>query len=157
MQKQLEDSLNLKRKMFVARPLYEKKEHLEHEQKTAKKIATTYGLRLRKMHMKHGIDFMAFDKSGRAVAVFEVKRRHLKHDDRSHVILSLTKYNRGLEFDRVNDLNFNFVVDFDDGLFVYEHKHGDSFKIIFGGRTDRGDSQDLEPVVQIPISRMEKL
>ena len=141
----------------MARPLYEKSQHLENEQKTAKKIATTYGLRLRKMHMKHAIDFMAFDKSGRAVAVVEVKTRHRNSYDSPYVILSLTKYNRGLEYDRVNQLNFIFVVDFNDGLFAYEHKDGDSFKIIFSGRTDRNDQQDMEPVVQIPISRMEKI
>jgi len=141
----------------VGRPLYETQKDLAHEKDVAKKIATTYGLDLHKLHMKHALDFMAFDKSGRAVAVFEIKRRHRNSYDSPYVILSLTKYNRGLEYDRINHLNFVFAVDFDDGLFVYENKHGDSFKIIFSGRTDRNDKQDLEPVVEIPISRMEKI
>ena len=63
----------------ISRPIYESAEDLKNERSVAKKIATTYGLDLKKMHMKYSIDYMAFDKSGEAVAVIEVKRRKNKY------------------------------------------------------------------------------
>lgn len=144
-------------KIFVPRPLYETQKDLAHEKYVAKKIATAYGLRLQKMHKKLSIDFMAFNKSGLAVAVIEVKRRHSRHNKYPTIILSLMKFNRGVEFYRSNNLNFIFVVEFDDGIYAYQYLPDDIFKISFGGRTDRGDSQDMEPVIQIPINKMEKI
>lgn len=141
----------------MSRPLYESRKDLAHEKYVAKKIATAYDLRLTKMHKKLSIDFMAFDKSGRAVAVIEVKRRHNRHTKYPTIILSLMKFNRGVEFYNSNKLNFIFVVEFDDGIFTYDYSPEDNFEICYGGRTDRNDSQDLEPVIQIPISLMEQL
>lgn len=141
----------------ISRPIYESAEDLKNERSVAKKIATTYGLDLKKMHMKYSIDYMAFDKSGEAVAVIEVKRRKNKYKKYQSVILSLAKYNRGVEYDRANDLQFIFAVEFDDGCYIYEYQPGDLFRIQLGGRTDRNDKQDIEPVIHIPINRMNRL
>lgn len=142
----------------MARPLYESNEDLKNEKIIAETISNVFGMKLKKLHKKFAIDFMAFDLNGdNAVAVIEVKRRKNNHNKYSSVILSLTKFNRGIEFYQANDLAFIFVVQFDDGIFVYEYSPNDLLMIVFGGRTDRNDEQDFEPVVQIPINKMERL
>jgi hypothetical protein len=106
--------------------------------------------------MKYFVDFMGV-RNGKVVAVIEVKRRNNEYKRYPTLILSLAKFNHGAEFYMVNGLKFIFAVQFDDGCYFYEYQNGDKFPVGFGGRTDRGDVEDIEPVVHIPIERMERL
>tara|TARA_R110002051_G_scaffold122596_2_gene195699 strand:- start:66 stop:530 length:465 start_codon:yes stop_codon:yes gene_type:complete len=141
------------------RPLYETAADLKHEQKLASRIEQGFAWSLRKMSRKYYLDFMAFRPSGPAVAVIEVKRRHNPHNRYETVILSLAKYMKGAEYYNVLGLKFLFIVEFDNGCFKYEYKHGDAtqLSIITGGRKDRNDPQDIEPVIHIPVHGMTPL
>lgn len=138
------------------RQIYETSLDLENEKSIAEVIEDACDLSLRKLSMKYFLDFIAF-RNGKAVAVVEVKKRHNNHDTYPTLILSLAKYNRGVEFYRVNGLKFIFAVQFDDGCFFYEYQDGDKFQVELGGRFDRSDAEDIEPVVHIPILRMKKI
>jgi len=135
---------------------YETQIDLDNEKSICEKIETACGMHLRKMSIKYSLDFIGF-RNGKAVAVIEVKKRHNRYSKYPTVILSLAKWNRGVEFHRVNDLKFIFCVQFDDGYFFYEYQNDDKFNVEIGGRRDRNDDQDIEPVMHIPIVRMKKL
>ena len=143
---------------MARRIFYESDEDLRNEKSIADHVASAYDMILKKMHMKMAIDYMAFDSMDtNALAVIEVKRRKISSKKYKTVILSLAKFNKGIEFYNSNDLSFIFAVEFNDGIFSYEYSPEDNFMIVFGGRKDRGDSQDIEPVIHIPIKRMEQL
>lgn len=140
------------------RIFYETADDLKNEQSISNILSLEFDMILKKMHPKMAIDFMAFDSLDiRAMAVFEVKRRQVNHNKYQSVILSLAKFNKGIEFYKNNDLSFIFAVEFNDGIFTYEYSPDDFFMIVFGGRKDRDDHQDIEPVVHIPLHRMIKI
>ena len=138
------------------RQIYETQSDLENEKSISQVIENLCNLSLRKLSMKCFIDFIAF-RNKKAVAVVEVKKRNNNHDTYPTLILSLAKYNRGAEFYRVNGLKFIFAVQFTDGCFFYEYRDDDRFEVELGGRTDRKDTEDIEPVIHIPINRMKSL
>tara|TARA_R110000803_G_scaffold209698_1_gene279845 strand:+ start:69 stop:488 length:420 start_codon:yes stop_codon:yes gene_type:complete len=138
------------------RKIYETQYDLDNEKSISEVIQSVCNLSLRKLSMKYFIDFIAF-RNKKAVAVVEVKKRNNNHDTYPTLILSLAKYNRGVEFFKVNGLKFIFAVQFNDGCFFYKYKDGDRFAIELGGRIDRKDAEDIEPVIHIPINRMKKL
>ena len=138
------------------RKIYETQYDLDNEKSISEVIQSVCNLSLRKLSMKYFIDFIAF-RNKKAVAVVEVKKRNNNHDTYPTLILSLAKYNRGAEFYRVNGLKFIFAVQFTDGCFFYTHNDAARFAIALGGRTDRKDAEDIEPVIHIPINRMKKL
>ena len=138
------------------RKIYETQNDLSNEKSIAEVIQSVCNLSLRKLSMKYFLDFIAF-RNKKAVAVVEVKKRNNNHDTYPTLILSLAKYNRGVEFFRVNGLKFIFAVQFNDGCFFYEYEDGDRFAVELGGRIDRKDAEDIEPVIHIPINRMKKL
>ena len=140
------------------RIFYETGKDLENEKIVADEIALAFDMILKKMHYKMAIDYMAFDALDiHALAVIEIKRRQVCSTKYQSVILSLAKFNKGIEFYKNNDLSFIFAVKFDDGIFTYEYSPDDFFMIVFGGRKDRNDPQDIEPVVHIPLHRMIKI
>ena len=140
----------------MSRKMYETPADLENERRIALHTEKACNFKLNKMGIKYHLDFMAF-RGKEAVAAVEVKHRNKKSTDWPTTILPLHKYNRGVEFHNFNGLSFLVVFEFDDGIYCYKYKDGDNFSILFGGRKDRGDVQDLEPFVCIPIERMQKL
>jgi hypothetical protein len=146
------------------RPRYETSEDLKNERDIADFIEKKYKLILRKMPDRYFIDFMAFRENGTPVAVIETKRRRHSLGKYDTIFLSLAKWNHGRQFHHENHIPFAFIVALDDGIYKYKYESVDacgydnkSLKIKWGGRDDRGDGQDLEPMVHIPIGRLEKL
>jgi hypothetical protein len=137
------------------RPIYESNANLRDERLIADYIESKsqQGLKLYKMHMKQRIDFMGI-AGNLAHSVYEVKRRHNNHDQYPTLILSLEKFSKGIEFFTNYNLGFYFVVAFDDGVYYYQYRAQDRFAIDLGGRTDRNDKQDIEPVIHIPKNRL---
>ena len=138
------------------RQIYETQRDLDNEKSISGVIESVCNLSLKKMSMKYFVDFIAL-RNGKAVAVVEVKKRGNRHDAYPTLILSLAKYNRGVEFFKTNGLKFIFAVQFEDGCFFYEYEDADRFAVELGGRFDRNDAEDIEPVIHIPISRMKRL
>ena len=53
-------------------------------------------------------------------------------------------------------VDFLFAVQFNDGLYIHHGTHATlrHLQITFGGRTDRNDPEDIEPVVHIPVKAL---
>jgi len=70
-------------------------------------------------------------------------------------MLSLNKIIHGMELARATDKPFLVVVEWND--MVGWHKVEKVHSIRMGGRVDRGDWQDIEPVVHIPVTDFKQL
>lgn len=80
----------------------------------------------------------------------EFKRRHVNRRDYPTLILSLHKYRKLVSYSgRQESLLF---VRWNDEDAVHHIYSGEiEYEIKIGGRKDRGDWQDIEPVVHIPV------
>ena len=142
----------------MTRPLYESKSDLAVERSLAARIQNNFSWSLKKLSRRYELDFIAF-AGKKAVAFIEVKRRHNPVHHYETIILSLAKYIKGAQYQKTTGLKFLFIVEFDDGCFQYTYNENDGkdFKITMGGRTDRNDPEDIEPVIHIPVSKMTPL
>lgn len=148
-----------KHKKTKGRPMYETEADLENESDIAEKISHTFKVALDKMPISYGLDFFV-TKADKAIGVMEVKKRNIKHDAYPTFMISLLKWNKGLQFHYQNKLRFSIAIMFNDGLYRYVFREEDLDKIYFefGGRTKTTrDSADLEPVVRIPMNLWQKV
>jgi hypothetical protein len=141
------------------RPRYESPEDLKNERRIADYVENKFGIILRKMPDQYYVDFMAFNTAGEPIGVMEMKRRNNPVDQYTTLDLGLKKWNHGSRFFHENALPFSFVVRFNDGVYFYKYQPDDNknFLIKWGGRKDRGDRQDEEPMVKIPRRRLKKI
>lgn len=97
-------------------------------------------------------------ESGGSIAGFcEFKRRKVDMGAYPTLILSLHKYKQLVSYSWVSDGALLFVRWNDrDAVHRVPSKHI-GYKIAWGGRTDRRDWQDTEPVVHIPIEEFNVL
>jgi hypothetical protein len=140
------------------RPKYERQEDLDHEQFI---IALFPHLELNKVPYFYGYDFIGTWNKGKS-CVIEYKKRtkpfHLMKD--GAVILSLNKYTTCVAAPVYRKL---FFVETPEGLFAVDMEKGvlcgrDNKPLItIGGRKDRGDPMDIEPIVTYPGSNFKKL
>lgn len=130
------------------RPMYESARDRENEAAVAAILAPRWKSEAQKLPMAYYIDWLMM-RGGKPVACMEVKCRNNPRAQYPTLMLSLAKWMHGLQFSELMGIPFLVAVQWTDGIFW--HKAG-SFPVSFGfgGRKDRGDSQDMEPVVFIP-------
>lgn len=139
----------------MTRPTYE----TEHDEKLAlsivkrgiEDIAYSYA----KLPKWYKVDFALLDQQGQMIGVAECKARTKKYPT---IILSLGKVMKLLEFDRLG-MQAWFMV----SLETYVHRIQITPTVIaacitgMGGRWDRSDSDDREPVVHLPLDHFQRL
>ena len=86
--------------------------------------------------------------------IAEYKRRHCNHDKYSTFIISAHKIAQCLLLASALKCNFYIIVEYDDGIFVAPPE---GYHVSIGGRYDRDDTQDVEPVIEIPRDKFKKL
>ena len=146
-------------KKTKGRKMYETEADLENEADIAERISHTFKVALDKMPISYGLDFFV-TKADKAIGVMEVKKRSIAHDAYPTYMISLLKWNKGLQFHHFNHLRFSIAVMFTDGLYRYVFRDEDLDKIYyeFSGRTKTTrDSADLEPCVRIPMDLWQKV
>lgn len=135
-----------------ARPIYENGETLAAEEATIRKAAKVWRCEYRKLPRQYRVDW-AMVRAGKIAAWVECKRRHNKRNKYPSLMLSLSKVAHGLDLERQTGLPFLLVVEWDDCL-AYLRLQGIG-ALRFGGRQDRGDWQDVEPVADFPVEDFE--
>jgi hypothetical protein len=135
--------------MTDVRPIYETPENRAAEAEIAAVIERTWSCDLHKLPMHYKLDYMA-SKHDQLVAWLEVKRRHCNRDTYETIYLSLIKVMAAHSLHSITGKRCFFIVQFNDCL-AYADILGER-TVSFGGRTDRGDWQDEEPLVLIPKS-----
>jgi hypothetical protein len=140
----------------MVRPRYESKESLSKEHDTIREIERAWKCKAQKMPVKYTFDYGLY-YNGELKAVAELRYRNVSSTTYPTIICALYKLHAARDF-ALDGLKPYFIVTFKDGTFYHEFKCWDTFyKIDQGGRTDRGDWQDMEPVIRIPIEKFKKI
>lgn len=135
------------------RPTYENEQSLAVEEKTMAAAAKVWGVDYQKLPKQYRIDWALSRK--KIVCWCECKRRWNNKDAYPTLILSLSKVMHGVEMYKATEIPFVVIVEWNDG--IYWNKIDKVGEIGFGGRKDRGDWQDIEPVVHIPVTDFRQL
>jgi hypothetical protein len=132
------------------RPIYETESDLEKEREIGKSLSRAWKASLHKLPRAYNVDWMLVNEDGQAKAFVELKSRSNRSTQYPTLMLSLHKWMHGKAMAKEIGGVFLIVVKWTDGL--YYHRQGDC-EVTYGvgGRTDRGDAQDVEPVVHIPV------
>ena len=111
------------------------------------------------MPIAYHIDWIAL-RNNEPLAFVEIKHREkLEFGRFTTYMISLNKWLKAKELSKEVNVPFILVVKFMDGIYygkytsdmILDNKYG------FNGRYDRGDTQDVEPMVYIPLSIFKKL
>ena len=137
------------------RPLYESQSDLRNEAQVISTLTKAWSAQFHKLPIRYHLDY-AVTKDGRVVAYVEVKIRRYSMaqiDKWGGYMLSVAKLQTAQELCRISNAVFCLVVQCTDGLYWMTIKDFSEFPVVITGRTDRGDSQDVEPCVLIPGRR----
>lgn len=138
------------------RPLYETKQDLHNEQQVADILSLEWGVEVVKLPIKYGADYGIY-KGGILRGWMEIKCRNVPSTKYPDVILSVEKWSKAMHFAQMTASKFILVVAFTDGIFYSEESKQQYRDAHYGGRTDRKDWQDMEPVVRIPIEDFKRV
>lgn len=106
------------------------------------------GIELRKLPISYRLDFAMF-RDGKLRGFAEVKTRNNRHDSYPTLIISLGKVMAARQLAEVSETRSVLLVQYLDGL--YWCNFATPFEVAMGGRWDRGDDDDVEPVAHYPI------
>lgn len=137
----------------MARPWYESGGDLANEGEVAKKIASMYRARLHKLKPKYGVDYLAL-RYERPWAYMEIKCRTTDRLKYPTYLISVDKIESGVRHAALLGIKAILLVQWRDVLGwvnMNDVAYGGKCVVAIGGRTDRGDAQDLEPVYHIPV------
>lgn len=147
----------------MMRPLYETSDDRSNEMNVAKIIANHWKLEVVKLKPACEVDF-AFIRDSAVVAVMEIKCRNYSYsklDQWGGLMLSCDKMSALRRWHDDFPLGAAIAVQLTDGIYVWSIPSGTSFERLFEikmmGRRDRGDPQDIEPCVLIPMNKFRKI
>ena len=134
----------------MTRPIYEQDHDIANEIAFMRR-AESSGIVAHQLKKCYPCDF--YFKKGDRSALVEYRRRNVKKDTYPDIFISAYKYSILKPMAQSLGVRFLFYVEFNDGLFVADLTHFEVTPndIKIGGRTDRGDRQDIEPLIAIPI------
>jgi hypothetical protein len=140
----------------MKRPTYETDGHLEDEEKTIEVIETCWGVIAKKTPKYYKIDYAICDMSNEIVGWIEIRGKTFPRSQYATFYTSLEKYMSICRFQYATGKPAYLVVKWTDGIFIYRVSPRDpsTRKVTIGGRTvvSRGDDQDIEPVIHIPVN-----
>lgn len=136
--------------------IYETAETLRIEREAMEKAAKHWGVVAEKLPKRYKIDWLLKapnNKQGTAWA--ESKRRYNVRSKYPELMLSLAKWREGRQLSEDTGLPFLLLIEWDDGLFWMRAEI--NYPVGIGGRSDRGDPEDIEPMVFIPVDHFKRL
>lgn len=135
----------------MARPLYETRQDLENELGVMNTVAAIAKMTFRKMTIRYSVDY-ALMKGDAVHAWVEVKCRKNEMKKYPTLMISAGKLMEGVNLSYHTGKPFYLVVKWQDGIGRVKLDSLLKYKLTFGGRFDRNDAQDVEPVYEIPTS-----
>ena len=133
------------------RPIYETDDDLSREARFAAIISDSFKCKLHKMPIRYGLDFAAI-KDGRTIGFLETKIRMNPVEKYPTYMISLGKFMSAEAITRATSLSCRLAVMWTNGWGFVKMEMTPDVVVSVGGRRDRGDDQDVEPVCLIPIS-----
>ena len=133
----------------MIRKMYETEDDRKVEQAIVNELSDAWKVFYQKLPIKYKVDVAILNDRRQVISWVEIKRRDHKMGTYPTYMLSLDKYLSGMHLYKLTVLPFTLVVKFTDNLYHCEvHLLSNAqITISMGGRTDRGDNQDIEPCV----------
>jgi hypothetical protein len=141
------------------RPMYESKVDLTHETKMKTFLETKWNCTLNKLPLKYQLDWMAM-RGRDPMGFVEFKHREkLSIDAYPRYMISLDKWMKAKQLCKEVEIPFIMVITFTEGTYygVFAHNGLHDVTYGFGGRYDRGDAQDVEPMIYLPLKKFQKI
>ena len=146
----------------MTRPFYETSKDRAEELIAAKKIAAYFLFDIVQLKPACHADF-GIIKSGKVIGVMEVKRRKYTYDQMERMgglMISAVKMQSLMNWKSSFGLGIMVGLQLSDGIYAFMVSRKDDLpmksEIRIMGRTDRGDDQDMEPCVLLPMSEFTK-
>jgi hypothetical protein len=136
----------------MARPLYETADDRSRELAAINRLLRNSGKTVRKLPIRYGVDFAVL-KEGEITAWVEVKCRFNDSDKYSTLMISAAKVWQGVYTSINTGKPFFVVAEWKDKIGFIKIKTVEGLFLGFGGRSDRNDAQDVEPVYFIDICK----
>jgi hypothetical protein len=131
------------------RPQYESQASIDDEMRVAREVQRTTGLYLRRLPPRYPADFV-IEHNEELRAFCEVKVRDCASKDFPAYMLSLAKWAALQRLSEFAGARAILIVRWTDRTaWATVPDHG--LKVVIGGRVDRDDWQDVEPVALIPM------
>ena len=158
----------------MVRPQYENSASLAHEWGVGKMIEEAWGGRVRKLPKAYGLDFALLDDEDADPVEFslfsrggdhgllcmvEIKGARYSVTRHADALVALQKWRTAYEWRRATGLPIYFVWGYSDDVRWYEIDGPPVIPacIRWGGRVDRDDVADKEPLVRIPVNALHPL
>lgn len=141
------------------RPLYETAENLKQEKAVADFASRKWGCSFAKLKKAYALDY-AIIRDKKVVSFAEIKCRKYsmeKLDSMGGFMISLHKWIEAKNICQVSSVPFSLIIKTEDGVWLHKTEDFSNDGVIIGGRYDRGDSQDVEPVVLLKSDRFKKI
>ena len=143
------------------RPVYETDKDLSRERRIADALECLWNIQLQKLPTSYQLDFVML-QGGKAKGFVEIKGKHSMSFDRVQqyggYLINLNKLERASSLMRLTGLEFRIVVEGNGEVWAARFIEPPAIECVyFTGRTDRGDWQDVEPAVRLPVERFKKL
>lgn len=104
------------------------------------------------------VDWSLVSKARQVLAMVEVKFRHASYPT---YLLSLHKFTSMCLSSKTSGLPYLLVVCWPENgvrsVYFLKVTEGVHASVVLGGRKDRGDPEDVEPMVEIPMSKFKKV
>lgn len=134
------------------RPTYENSDSLQQEREVAELLGKKWKCRVIKLPRAYHVDYALVRDGLKGWA--EIKCRNKRYDT---YMLSLHKALNGLTLAEQTKAPLYLVVRIPDGIHWVQMSRTMVGDIDFGGRADRGDWQDREPVIHIEMDLFRRL
>ena len=143
----------------MKRPIYESQVDLTHENKMKPFLEAKWNCTLHKVPLKYQVDWLAM-RGKDPMAFVEFKHREkLSIDAYPRYMISLDKWMKAKQLCKEVEIPFIMVITFTEGTYygVFAHNGLHEVTYGFGGRYDRGDAQDVEPMIYLPLKKFMKI
>lgn len=143
----------------MKRPIYEREVDLTHENRMKTILEAKWNCTLNKLPIKYHLDWMAM-RGKEPMAFMEFKHREkLSIGAYPRYMMSLDKWIKAKQLCKQVEVPFIMVITFTEGTYygVFPHNGLHDITYGFGGRYDRGDAQDVEPMVYLSLEKFIKL
>ena len=143
----------------MSRPFYETKENTQQEKAVADFASRKWGCDFAKLKKAYALDY-AIIRDKKVISFAEIKCRNYNMDRLDSLggfMLSLHKWLEAKNICQVSGVPFSLLIRTEDGIWWHKTEDFLNDSITIGGRYDRGDDQDVEPVVLLKSNRFKKL
>lgn len=134
----------------MTRPLYETENDRRREADAVRKIIGPKDT-VQKLPIRYGIDFVVF-RDEKPYKWVEVKCRNNPRSQYDDLMISVAKIHEGIRLSQMTGVPFVLLVEWSDCIGSIRIYNTDGMAISWGGRSDRNDPQDMEPVYHIPTA-----